>query len=889
MRIRNRIALRFFAVVLTVSFLHPFSGINSYAEEDAREAAGQKEDAQENTEAGDVQEEPENSAPTEKAEETKTAREDAPTEGAEETQTAREDAPTEEAEETEETKDAREDAPTEEAEEAEETQDAREDAPTEEAEEMQDAREDAPMEEAEETETVQEPVMARSTLMRAAPLAAIIDGENPEVGQSNTFGYTGGEVQWMVPVSGYYDVYCYGAEGGSGSAHESLGSGSKSYARASGGDNGKVRGSRAFLQQGMILTMHAGGMGGNGEHDTYRGNEKAGKGGYSDGERGSGKSTICDNEHNHNGSCASGGGGGSSYILYKGTKIISAAGGKGGEAEYKCVDGEGYADGGTGGGVNALNSADTIEWRTAELNVNQSGANSGNGSIQLTLVKMIPVVRLQSSCTDWTCDDIALTATVKSEGSGLPENYLSWEKAEDGSDLWTDSLTYIVKENGIYTCRIRDVDGNIGETEITVDNIDKLEPSAEITAPQEWTTDPIVMTVSAKDQTATDEYGCCGLAAEAYLWGKDGEDTGTQLWGADTTYTVTESGSYYCKVRDKAGNVKKVDYNVGCIDVSAPDAEMTADQTRPTWKDVTLTVTAVDDGIGLAELPYCWEQDENGEGIWTDENTFVTDKNGHFICKVRDALGNVTEVSCDVQNIDKSLKNRGEDDGGHSHDGGDSENTTPDKMLQEEMLSEEILLPEPEIQSDGQEGDDGHNTAGMIERSRKGKDMVQKLQEMLGMADQEPEIVEEEIITSMQPVLSPEPEHEAVQKGTVQKGKPGKRFFDDPDIQTLVLYSAWIAVVLCGLVWLLFSLLLEHVTVYRTDRRGKFHRVGQAPIIRKREYKQINLTPLQEKGDDRQYKLRFSIVFSCLHKKEKVLVRTYQGVELRNVGREIRV
>lgn len=755
-------------------------------------------------------------------------------------------------------------------------------------EEQENTVEDGQQEE-EQPDDVPKPqtVMGRSVMALNEVSTTGISEDDPEAGQSDTFGYTGSQVQWTVPVSGFYDIYCYGAMGGSGSADIYNTSSSSNYYRSSGGSPGAVRASRVFLQQGTVLTMHAGGAGGRGKEDSYTGNHRGGSGGYNDGGGGRGKSTICDNTKMHNGSCASGGGGGSSYVLYQGTKVISASGGKGGDAAYKCNDGEGACAGGAGGGSNILYSTDGLAWQTDELNVENFGVNSGNGYIMVTLIKVMPFVRLEASSSEWTDQNIELTAIVKSEGSGLEEQYLSWENAEDGSEIWTDSLTYTVDKNGTYTCKIRDVDGNTGTAEIRVDNIDKLKPLAEITSPQEWTSEPVVLTVSAEDRPETDEYGCSGLAEKAYLWGKNGERQEEEVWGTDITYTVDASGSYFCKVRDRAGNIRKVDYYVGCIDVTAPSATMTADPARPTWRDVTLTVAATDAGIGLAELPYCWEQDENGDDIWTAENTLVIDQNGLYHCKVRDELGNVTEVTCLVNYIDKSLKNKNDGHDGGGGGGNGIQNSEQNRVLPDEIPVDDLSLPVLELAEGQNGGENSDNHRTKESGADRGGDMMDQLQDLSGMTDEEPEIMEEEIITPIRPTMSPETVAGAAQHGTVQRKKNWMDFFDDSNVRTVILYSVWLVVVLCGLAWLLFSLLFEHVTVYRADRNGKFRKAGRLVIIRKKDYRQINLTPLQEKNEDRKYKLRFSFSFAYLNRKEKILIRTYHGVELRNVSREI--
>ena len=896
MRRKNRIVLKLFTVALTVSFLYPFCSLPLNAEEMAAALAMQsvtessQEEGTENVTEAAQEKEQENMPEAEQGESRETvpeaereeSRETVPEAGQEEESESTSEAGQEEGKE----------STSETGQNGEAIGDAQTESRTDDAQEEEIAgREEIDDAEQEEAVAEPQPVMGRSLMALRSVSTTGIDSDDPEAGQSETFGYTGGEVQWIVPVSGYYDIYCYGAKGGSGSAHQRNKYNSNFYASASGGNAGAVRVSRTFLQQGMILTMHAGGAGGNGECDAYDGKDRGGSGGYSDGGRGDGHSTICDNQDLHNGSCASGGGGGSSYILYEGTKIISAAGGNGGSASYRCNDGSGSASGGYGGGSTTLNSTDEVRWQTGELNEESYGVNSGNGYIQLTLIKVMPFVKLEAVPEDWTCDAVELTATVKSTGNGLEDNYLSWESAEDGSEIWTDSLTRTVNKNGTYTCKIRDVDGNTGTAEIIVDNIDKLKPAAEITSPQEWTREPVILTVSAEDRAATDEYGCSGLAEAAYLWGKNGERQEEEIWSTDIAYTVDASGSYFCKVRDKAGNIRKVDYYIGCIDVTAPSAMLTADQTKPTWRDVTLTVSATDTGIGLAELPYCWDQDEDGEDIWTTENTLMTDQNGLYHCKVRDVLGNTTEVTYLVNNIDKSLKNKNDSDGGSHSGGGGGENepqkTEQDQVMPDEILPEQLVEPAAELQEEQNDdkNKDGHRTG--VSGVNRDEDWLNKLQELLGMTDGEPEIVEEEIITPIQPVLSPEASIGDAQHGTVEKEKHWTDFFDDPDIRTVILYSVWIVVVLCGLAWLLFSLLFEHVTVFRADRKGKFQKAGRLVIMRKKDYRQVNITPLQDKKEDRQYKLRFSFGFAYVNRKEKILIRTYHGVELRNVNREI--
>ena len=131
-----------------------------------------------------------------------------------------------------------------------------------------------------------------------------------------------------------------------------------------------------------------------------------------------------------------------------------------------------------------------------------------------------------------------------------------------------------------------------------------------------------------------------------------------------------------------------------------------------------------------------------------------------------------------------------------------------------------------------------------------------------------------------------EPGEELPMPETLERKSPAK-----PDInwKKAALYSVWMAVVLCGLVWLLFCLIFEHVKVYKKDENGTYHKIGRCAILRKKEYKQVNLIHLMKKGEDRDYKIRFARGFVIFHRKEKIMIRTLYGVELRKIGKEIEI
>ena len=306
-------------------------------------------------------------------------------------------------------------------------------------------------------------------------------------------------------MTGIYDIYCYGAAGTTG-------------------EGGDMRASRAKITKGTILNITVGGKppaysygGSLGEGHTrsytsyscaaiqkttdgtvigqsmniYQrpryGNSSVhwgiGSGrryrGYPDGGWGDLAASPCDNGNHTNQASIGYGGGGSSFVSIGCTKVISGKGGYGGGASNERICGSdrgGTARAGVGGGVTCLNSTVGLKWLTSELNLVQR-APDANGSITITVVKVNPEVTLVQDITDSTNQLITLTATVTSVGEGLPAEYLSWEQDEDGNDIWTDSTTYTVSNNGTYTCKIRDVAGNIEKASIRVMSI--MKPSSQ--------------------------------------------------------------------------------------------------------------------------------------------------------------------------------------------------------------------------------------------------------------------------------------------------------------------------------------------------------------------------------------------------------------------------
>ncbi len=317
---------------------------------------------------------------------------------------------------------------------------------------------------------------------------------------------------------------------------------------------------------------------------------EGGAAGWNDGQKGNFTHYKCDDTSNHNAKAATGGGGGSSYVKINGTKLISGAGGGAGESAAIACEHTQRKAYAVSGGGSS-NYVTSLGGVTYRDGAS-SGWNNGSGYVSLTVVELLPAVSLSADPKEWTNGEVTLTARAASEGEGLEGDFISWEADENGNDVWTDALTFTVSQNGTYICKIRDKKGNEAQASIEIKNIDRICPEVEIIPDtEEWTRGGVVLAASGDDAQETGAYGKSGLQEAAYLWGA-GKDGGSVEWETE----------------------------------EAPDGP---------------------DGTGK-------DPDPGPQEAWTKEDTRTVSQNGTYACRVRDRVGNVTEVSYRVKNIDRT-------------------------------------------------------------------------------------------------------------------------------------------------------------------------------------------------------------------------------------------
>ncbi|CEG29285.1 Ig-like domain-containing protein [Bacillus sp. B-jedd] len=283
---------------------------------------------------------------------------------------------------------------------------------------------------------------------------------------------------------------------------------------------------------------------------------------------------------------------------------------------------------------------------------------AGNeGSVQVfvnNIDKIAPKITLSGLTTEWTNQDITVTASMDEDGTLNAESHTFTENGSFefvATDLagnvtrqtvqitnidkkapeitvkpyntnWTNQditvevsmdeegtlnkQSHTFTENGSFTFEAKDRAGNITEKTVTISNIDKVAP--EITV-EDYVTNPTNQDITVK--VSMNEPGTLN----------------------EESYTFTENGEFEFIATDRAGNETKKKVVIDNIDKVAPIITVFTYNTSPTNQDVVVTA-------------------ETNEGtLNTTSHTFT--ENGSFDFIAKDAAGNETVETITITNIDK--------------------------------------------------------------------------------------------------------------------------------------------------------------------------------------------------------------------------------------------
>jgi len=181
----------------------------------------------------------------------------------------------------------------------------------------------------------------------------------------------------------------------------------------------------------------------------------------------------------------------------------------------------------------------------------------------------------------------------------------------------------------------------------------------------DWTTDDVTLRATV---TSTGE----GATSDCFYWEYEPKENSGDVraegavlgeWTDDDTLTVSANGTVTCRVRDINGNESTATFRITNIDRKGPKISRELSPSEWTMDPVTLTIRASDeDGAGIADEGYLWSDDAvlapDDEGdyelLWNATTSKTYDENTSVTVTVRDKLGNRTEQTIEITNIDRT-------------------------------------------------------------------------------------------------------------------------------------------------------------------------------------------------------------------------------------------
>ncbi|MFC5451010.1 Ig-like domain repeat protein [Paenibacillus aestuarii] len=234
-----------------------------------------------------------------------------------------------------------------------------------------------------------------------------------------------------------------------------------------------------------------------------------------------------------------------------------------------------------------------------------AAGNEGEIEAAVTYIdREAPSASIAYSQSGWTNQDVVATLTAV-DNSGEQVQLVS----SGGTQVTFTS-------NGTHTFVFQDAAGNQGELTATVDRIDKTPPVAAIQYSETVMTRSDVRATVVADEPFT-------------VIGN----------GGSINYDFTANGTYTFVIADRAGNQSTIKASVNLIDRTPPVPKLTYSTMAPTKDDVIVTVDANE--------PFYVLNNNRAKQV-------VFKENGTFTFYIQDQVGNLTEITASVNNINKT-------------------------------------------------------------------------------------------------------------------------------------------------------------------------------------------------------------------------------------------
>ena len=196
------------------------------------------------------------------------------------------------------------------------------------------------------------------------------------------------------------------------------------------------------------------------------------------------------------------------------------------------------------------------------------------------------VFQCEKDTEEWTKEVILTASAVPDSGKTLPEFSFLWQGAKSAGTAGKD--VYTVKENGIYTVKLRlPEDSGLKAEDIQVDvqNIDTMGPEiVNVTKDiSGWTSGPVKITVECEDYQAAAEENVTGENAGKAVERSKGAGLhpegaysfdGGKTWIKDNFITVEDNTTIEFVVRDALENETRQSITIETIDKTVPSVRV---------------------------------------------------------------------------------------------------------------------------------------------------------------------------------------------------------------------------------------------------------------------------------------------------------------------------
>ena len=322
------------------------------------------------------------------------------------------------------------------------------------------------------------------------------------------------------------------------------------------------------------------------------------------------------------------------------------------------------------GTVKAYNGKSLILDKTGEYVLKSRvetnmGAKKERGPVTVRVDKTNPTFEVRGIPTDWVGNDVTLRVVASDEGSGLADKPYSY----DNGLTWETSPTKVIKGNGKVNIKVKDKVGNETFKSITIDQIDKTEPTVYSLERniREYTSSNIQLVADIQDDAS-------GIVAYQFST-TDNLTKDSEGWNpiTNTTERITQSfevsanNTYYFYAKDKVGNVNKVSIEVDNIDKNAPViTSFVSDVTQLVNHNIIVTGEATDNysgfsGYAITKSSTPPANADDWEIVVGNLRTLKVEKeiseNATYYLHVKDGAGLVTTKSLSITNIDKDAPN----------------------------------------------------------------------------------------------------------------------------------------------------------------------------------------------------------------------------------------